>query len=453
MAIKFLLVHPEISRTKFNFAGVIENEPLELEYLSTILQNAGYEAEIFDKAVETKTVKSKIEEYQPNYLYVCGRTRQESYMKEYCHNAKELAIPAITIVGGIHAQHATSRFYCDEVDYVLASFDLFKVLDIVGFETKNMPLLQNISGVSYQENGGFIENKAESFDINRLPQANRSYFYSHLENYRYLELLPCAHVRTSYSCPYDCAFCYRNKLNCGKYVIRDIESVVQEIEDIEVSNIYFIDDDFLVDKRRIEEFIHLIKEKNIQKNYVCYGRADFIVKNPELMRELKSIGFYYVLVGLEAISTDYLNTYNKRTDEEMNANCVRLMNEIGINIMGMFILDLDFTKNDFKKLYKWVKENKLKHVAVSIFAPEFGLETYQQYEDRLITDNTEKWDYLHLVAKPTVLSVKKFYWQYYMLLTKLFIRGQRQHIYSFVNYRYYIKAIFKNIFKTEKENE
>lgn len=125
MAFKFLLVHPEISRKRFNFAGVIENEPLELEYISTILQDADHEVEIFDKAVETTSVKSKLEQYKPDYLYVCGRTRQESYIKEYCQNAKELEVPAVTIVGGIHAQHATARFNCAQIDYVLATFDIY----------------------------------------------------------------------------------------------------------------------------------------------------------------------------------------------------------------------------------------------------------------------------------------------------------------------------------------
>lgn len=315
------------------------------------------------------------------------------------------------------------------------------------------PLLEDISGLSYKKEGDFVTNPAEPFDINRLPVPDRGYFYNHLENYRYLELLPCAHVRTAYCCPYDCAFCYRNKLNCGKYVARDIEKVVEEIESIQVPNIYFIDDDFLVDKQRIEQFITLIKEKNIQKKYVCYGRADFIVKNPKLMEQLKSIGFYYVLVGLEAIDGAYLDNYNKRTNEEMNADCVKLMNKVDINIMGMFILDLDFTKKDFDKLYKWIKKNELRHTAVSIFAPEFGLKAYEEYKDKLITNNTEHWDYLHLTARPTYLSIRGFYWQYYKLVTKLFVRGQRQHIYSFINYGYYIKAIFKNIFKTRKDNE
>ena len=35
---KILLVHPEVSRNKYNFNGILENEPLELEYISAVLK-------------------------------------------------------------------------------------------------------------------------------------------------------------------------------------------------------------------------------------------------------------------------------------------------------------------------------------------------------------------------------------------------------------------------------
>ena len=46
----------------------------------------------------------------------------------------------------------------------------------------------------------------------------------------------------------------------------DIKDVVDEIKDINCENIYIIDDDFLVDPKRIRQFIDLIKENNILKN-------------------------------------------------------------------------------------------------------------------------------------------------------------------------------------------
>ena len=450
--LKFLLVHPEISRTKYNFAGAIENESLELEYISTILKNRGYQVTIFDKQVDNSSMKVKVREVSPDVVYVCGRTRQENFMKEYCTDAKMFSGNIITIVGGIHVQHGFKRLYINEIDYILITFDITKLLDIIDCELEDRKSeLANIDGICYKAHGKWIKNDAKPFDIRNLPRPDRTYFYEHLDHYRYLELLPCAHVRTAYSCPHSCRFCYRNSLNCGTYSARDIADVVDEIKGISCDNIYIIDDDFLFDRERLLKFVDLIQENKIQKRYVCYGRADFIANNQDIIEKLKEIGFYYILVGLEAIKDDYLQEYNKKSNINNNIHCIEMLNEIGINIMGMFILDLDFKTEDFKALFQWIKKYHLKHVAISIFTPEFGLETYEKYQDRIITDNPEHWDYLHLVAKPFHMSVRRFYINYYILLIRLFVKAQREGVYDFVNYGDYIRSFIKNMFHTERK--
>ena len=165
------------------------------------------------------------------------------------------------------------------------------------------------------------------------------------------------------------------------------------------------------------------------------------------MRELKEIGFYYILVGLETVNEKYLASYNKKSGLECNIKTVEILNNVDINIMGMFIVDLDFTAKDFRILYKWVKKHKLRHTAISIFTPELSSEVYDEYRERIITDNPEHWDYLHVVAQPENLSLKGYYFHYHILLAKLFFRGWRDGIYDFLDYGYYIKTILKNLFK------
>ena len=77
-----LLVHPEISRTKYNFAGIIDNEPLELEYIWSMLAEEGFEPHIWDGQVEKVPFVKRLKELRPSVVYICGRTRQEGFMKE-----------------------------------------------------------------------------------------------------------------------------------------------------------------------------------------------------------------------------------------------------------------------------------------------------------------------------------------------------------------------------------
>ncbi|MBR4670689.1 MAG: radical SAM protein [Butyrivibrio sp.] len=450
----FLLIHPEVSRTKYNFAGIIENECLELEYISRVLQDKGHEVFIYDRQVEAFGVPEALNKYKPDVVYVCGRTRQENFMLEYCKEAKDFNEKIITIIGGLHAQRCFERMYRDYVDYILTSFDIFKITDMVAHARGDATVdISALDGICYKIEGKWQHNPSKPFDIKRLPWPDRSYFYKHPKNYRYLELEHSAWVRTAYCCPYRCTFCERSRRNLGKYSARDIDDVVDEIAQIEAENIYLVDDDFLFDENRVNRFISLIKEKNIHKKYICYGRADFIASHRDVMEAFKEIGLYYVLVGLEAIDDRHLDSYDKRSDVINNEKTVEICHDLGVNIMALFIVDLDYRKKDFKDLYKWIVAHKLRHVAISIFVPEFGLETYEQYKDRIITDNPSHFDYLHLVARPTYISVRKYYFYYYILLIKLFLKAKREGVYDFIDYGDYIRSFVSNMFRKRKNDD
>lgn len=450
----FLLIHPEISRTKYNFVGIIENECLELEYIMAILKDKGHNVYIYDGQVENIGIPKILKKYNPDVVYVCGRTRQENFMLEYCKNAKDFNNNIITIIGGLHAQLCYNRLYKDYIDYILTTFDIYRIFDMIDYSIYNKNIdLTTVDGICYKQNEKWIHNDSKPFDINTLPLPDRTYFYEHPNNYRYLELEHSAWVRTAYCCPYSCKFCHRNKMNNGKYVCRNIEDVVNEIENIQSDNIYIVDDDFLFNETRLEKFIYLLKSKNIKKKYICYGRSDFIANHKDLMKKLKNVGLYYVLVGLEAINDNHLNNYNKKSNVNNNIKSINICNELGINIMGMFIVDLDFRKRDFKDLYKWIKSHSLKHVAISIYTPELGLENYNNYKNRIITNNPSHFDYLHLVVKPTYMSDKRYYFYYYILLIKLFIKAKKEGVYDFIDYSYFIKSFIRNIFKKRSNDD
>ena len=223
----------------------------------------------------------------------------------------------------------------------------------------------------------------------------------------------------------------------SKYSRRDIDDVVDEIAGIDCENIYIVDDDFLFDEDRLFRFIELVKEKGLKKRFVCYGRSDFIAAHELIVKELAEIGFYYFLVGLETIRENDMGRYNKKNNLTNNEKAIELCHKYGVHIMAMFILDLDFKGRDFRNLYKYIKVHKIKHVAVSIFTPEPGLESYDDYKDRIITDNMGHYDYIHLVCIPDKLSVKSYYRHYYTLLIRLFIKAYREKVYDFIDYKSY----------------
>ncbi|MDE7029151.1 MAG: radical SAM protein [Lachnospiraceae bacterium] len=448
----FLLIHPEISRTRYNFVGVIENECLELEYISALLKKEGHEVVLYDGQVETFGAGPAIQETKADVVYVCGRARQENFMLEYCAYAK--ACKAITIIGGLHAQLCYERMYRPCVDFILTTFDIYRILDIVEYAVYHKEAARGrLAGVCYQRDGAWHFQPGEPFDIRRLPWPDRSYFDAFPNRYQYLELGHAAWVRTAYGCPYRCAFCHRNRMNMGQMSARDIDDVVEEIAQIRAENIYIADDDFLFDTDRLNRFVEGVRNRGIRKNYICYGRADYIAQNQEMMRRLKEIGLYYVLVGLESVEDVYLKRYEKRSDMNCNIQSVRLCNALGLHIMGMFIIDPDFRGRDFRAIYRWIEKHRLRHAALSIFTPELCTPMYEQYRDRMLTDNPSHFDYLHLVVRPANMGIRTFYVHYYVLLIRLFLKARREGVYDFIDYGAYIRSFLGDMLRNKRRND
>lgn len=110
-------------------------------------------------------------------------------MLEYCNKAKEINKNIVTIIGGLHAQLCYERMYKNYVDYILTTFDIYTILDIIDYTFYNKNIeLKKINGICYKEKNKWIKNKSIPFDINKLPLPDRTYFYNHPKNYRYLEL-------------------------------------------------------------------------------------------------------------------------------------------------------------------------------------------------------------------------------------------------------------------------
>ena len=96
---------------------------------------------------------------------------------------------------------------------------------------------------------------------------------------------------------------------------------------MDVPAVHITDDNFLVSREYLKEFIRLVKEKDIHKKYLIYGRADFIANNEDIIKELAEIGLSLVMVGLEATNDEELDSYNKHVSLHENEECIRILKE------------------------------------------------------------------------------------------------------------------------------
>ena len=337
---------------------------------------------------------------------------------------------AAIILGGSHVELNYENFYdsCADYLYRLSGLDnMCRLLDYI--EGSKEVELTDIPGICYKKDGEWVCNRKIVETPEDLPVPDRTHFYKNSHRFRYLCFKPLALVKNSYSCQKKCNFCFCTNRNGGRYACRSVDKLVDEIASLNVPAVHITDDNFLVNREYLEEFIRLIKEKDIHKKYLIYGRADFIANNEDIIKELAEIGLALVMVGLEATNDEELDSYNKHVSLHENEECIRILSENHIFCAGLFIVHQAMTKEDFKKLYKWIASRDI-IPTVSVFTPMQGSAMYKDYEDKLITKDVTKQDLFHCLLKPEHMSVARFTFEYYKLSMGLAFKNRKSPLYA-----------------------
>lgn len=451
-SLKVLLVRPPAPNL-LSFTKILDNEPLELEYLAAALTAHGHSYQIHDGLIHPKGFEAALKAFRPDVVAITGYITQEKLMHEYCRSAKALFPSVFTVLGGVHVQLNYMRLAAPEVDFLCRSEDVWAFASLVDALSLTKGLspssawfehLDTLSGLVYRDaEGKWMTAPMAIPDIQQLPIPDRSFFNENMQHYRYLDLTPVATLKTAFSCPHTCNFCYCTLLAGGRYQTRDIDKVLDELEAITAPNVQIVDDTFLVDSQRVTAFLDGLLARGIQKTFVCYARADDIVKHPELVARMSAQGFRYFLVGLEAIDTDQLDAYNKKTTADVNRRCAEVIKPLEPNsyLVGLMIVSHEAKERDFDRLYHWVVQNGIHHVTVSIFTPIHGTPLYTQYQDAITSTDIVDWDFLHLVLEPTHLTRSAFYRAYFKLFMRLYRIAKRTGIYSFMDLDYYRRML------------
>ena len=121
--------------------------------------------------------------------------------------------------------------------------------------------------------------------------------------------------------------------------------------------------------RRAWRLIELVREKRIHRKFMMYARSDTIVNNPDLMEALKDIGLEYLLVGIESFKDAELTNLNKNLTSRTNLEAVRLLKKLGIQISPHLIVNPEFSRADFRDLFRGVREMELFRPVYTVLTP------------------------------------------------------------------------------------
>lgn len=411
---RILLVRPRPPKETIGLQNVMICEPLELEYLGAYVKASGHQVNIIDMIIETKPLTYFINKYNPDVVGITGYIAHVKRIKAYSEEIKNASKACKVIVGGVHAEVIPEDFDFPAIDYVVKANGLRTFGEILSALEKGLPT-GGIRGVW----GNRLECVKETgFSY---PHPDRTLTEAYRSKYYYMFHNPCALIKTSYGCPYECKFCFCRKITDGKYFYRELKDILDELKGISEEEIYIVDDDFLVDRSRLLEFCRLLELHNIRKKYLIYGRADFIAANEDVIREFADNGLRAVIVGLESGNEEELKKYNKKSSVKINETAIVILKKYNVECYGTFILGVDWGKRDFDSLYVWIRKLGIKFINLQPFTPLPGTEPFLEYKEDLLIPRSdyEKWDLAHLVVKPAKMSVRAYYFNIVKLYYKV----------------------------------
>lgn len=401
---KILMVRPKPSPETIGLQHLMVVEPLELEILCALKRNSD-SVVIVDMILEKRTFESFVIEHKPDILCVTGYITNISTIISYCESAKKISDKIQSIVGGVHCEVCPEDFESEFIDFRVVRNAAVIFTDLLNHIDKKTELPKG----AFRKEDSIANTALPSYNFS-IPFPDRNSVAKYRDKYFYIFHAKVALMKTSFGCPFQCSFCFCRVITGGKYHQRPLHEVIQELEQIKETEIYMVDDDFLFDRKWLQLFISAIKQRNIRKHFLVYGRADFIADNSDIMHQLAQIGLRTVIVGFESFSDKELDNYNKKIPVETYKETMAVLNREKINVFATIIIPPEWDRSDFKNMVDVIKSLGIHFVNLQPLTPLPKTEV-RFPEDQIIIDklNYPQWDLAHITVQPTKLSVADFY--------------------------------------------
>lgn len=416
---KILLIRPPVPKHTIGLKNVMICEPLELEYVAAGLD--GHEVRIFDGILE-KNLKQRLQRFNPDVIGTSCYISGVNEVKKICRLAKHLNPDCRTVVGGVHASRVPEDFADHAIDCIVLGDGTTVMPEIIEAFEQRQPL-ENIAGLAIPIDDARIRKTADRPYMpkpDELPLPRRD-LIAHLQHrYYYLFHQPVATVKTTWGCWYKCNFCFTWRITDGTPYSRSPESIADELAQIEAEDIYIVDDIFLINRTRLNALAKLLRERNIRKRYLVYGRADFIAQNEDLIADWADLGLSAVLIGLEASTDPELDSMEKECSVDYNRQAIAMLRRHGVDTYGSLIPQPDYTDVEWDRLSQFIEDTGLYYLNISPLTPLPGTVIWDQYQDQLTVSRRAHglWDLSHVLL-PTRQPLK----QYYRSLLKVYTRA------------------------------
>jgi radical SAM superfamily enzyme YgiQ (UPF0313 family) len=412
-SLRVLLVKPRNTTAHFGLAPFFRTEPLGLEYIASALAAEGHQVRIVDMCFERRSMAHFIRSFRPQLVGIsCLHILDAAAMLAHAAEIKAADASVFVSAGGHSiASYPQAVDGSRDIDAICAGEGESIMPALCRALATRQPLNEVPSLLLPAGDGRFVPTGAIQpwLEMEHVLPPDRAAVQRYRKHYVCLNYMPVWTMETTRGCRHRCKFCSvwqfygaTCRYHAAQHVRQDFAAIGR--------NVFIIDDLFWADKAHSEELASELLAHAERKNWILVqSRADLVSSNADLLRRWRPLAKNFdIFFGFESPTRQGLNSLHKGSDISKTLDAVRVARECGFGVTGNFIIDPDFTEEDFHTLWDFVETHKLFRLGFTILTPLPGTQFFASIQDKIEVFDWSQYDLHHLLWKPR-LPVQRFF--------------------------------------------
>ncbi len=209
-------------------------------------------------------------------------------------------------------------------------------------------------------------------------------------------------IMTSLGCPFDCTFCTVTMMFGRAYRFRSPENVIAELEARKPKRVFFYDDNFAADKRRLKVLLRMMIDRGLTTKWTAQVRTD-VARDEELLTLMRQSGCNRLALGFESIDQATLDGYGKSQTVEDITRAITALHRHGIKCHGMFVVGADSdTARTTRDTVAFAERHGIDSLMLNVLTPGLGTKQYEMMDagSRIFEERWQFYDGQHVIFVP-----------------------------------------------------
>jgi radical SAM superfamily enzyme YgiQ (UPF0313 family) len=365
--------------------------PVSLLYLGGMLEAEGIEVRIMDGQCDDLSeaeLCKNIKEMNPLFVGITMLTPTAFDSYKLAALVKKNFPKVYVLAGGTHPTVLPDEVMEDRnIDLIAISEAEHTMIDVYNVlsEGWDASALRNIPGIVFRDGDEVVKTADRPLfsDLDKLPMPMwhgvKMDLYHQVPDSQFAR--PMRVMMSSRGCPFKCIFCSARQVSGFKYRAHSAERVVDEMEILhnkyQARQIIFLDDNFIISKKRVFEICERIQQKGLHKKllWTAAGRADEVTE--PLLKAMKDANCKMISFGIESGSPRLLELMKKGEKKEHIVKAVAMARKAGLKTRGTLILGFPTeTRDESLETIQFAKDLGLDFAKFSLATPYPGTALY-----------------------------------------------------------------------------